>query len=506
MKRYNITGYGIALFLLMFLSSCNEFLETPPSKRNGVEITTVEHLDAVFSNFSSFYAELCLHPYGSDDYDFPASLYLLAPTKFPMVAIQFGLWNTVDLPNLSNTVWSAEYSKIFSANMVLDFIDKVSGDAVMKDDLRAEAHFIRAYSMWTLANMHCLPYSETNKNEMGLSIKSSTSFEQPLDRATLKETYDMIERDIMEALKLNVSLTASGSQRAWRASREAIQAFAARFYLHMGNYQESLKYTKLALSGYDELVDYNSEITYKPEYTNVGTQRITVNMPSTSSIMMPTKVVTAWKEFYYCRILLSNNWLVPSSSLMQTYDQDHDLRFKYHFVKNYSVKFVKTNPLENIYPGYVFFSATLGLPFGLTTSEMILTKAECEARLSDKWQEAMETLKPLRKKRMDAKAPGFVNLTAASQADAIKKVLEERRRELAFTHRWYDMRRLNNNNDANDDVEEVSKVFYPYNSLVVLKDEPVVTYKLPKNSRRYAIPLPFTDIDASQGVLKQNTY
>lgn len=110
----------------------------------------------------------------------------------------------------------------------------------------------------------------------------------------------------------------------------------------------------------------------------------------------------------------------------------------------------------------------------------------------------------LRVKRMSSDCP-TINLTATSQAEALKVVLEERRRELPFTMRWSDIRRFNNNENPEDDVV-IKKQFYPFTSSVVLINEPLKEYVLEPKSRKYACPLPQTDIDASNGQLIQNMY
>lgn len=115
----------------------------------------------------------------------------------------------------------------------------------------------------------------------------------------------------------------------------------------------------------------------------------------------------------------------------------------------------------------------------------------------------MQTLVPLRKARI--KAGAYTELTASSQADALQKILRERRRELAFVSRWYDMKRLNANDDPADDIT-VTREFYPYTTSSVLDGEPAKTYTLEPGSRHYALPIPTVDIDRSKGELKQNTY
>ena len=153
------------------------------------------------------------------------------------------------------------------------------------------------------------------------------------------------------------------------------------------------------------------------------------------------------------------------------------------------------------YPGYIFFFKDR-IPSGPTVAEMYLIKAEALARTNDV-AGAMTALNTLRAKRM---VPGsWVNLTASGAGDAIKKVIDERRREMPFVQRWYDLRRYNNNDDPNDDVV-LSKTFYPYTNSAVLTSEPVSVYTLPANSKRYAAPIPRTEIISSNGAIEQNNY
>ena len=188
------------------------------------------------------------------------------------------------------------------------------------------------------------------------------------------------------------------------------------------------------------------------------------------------------------------------AGLLALYDKDHDLRFRYHMVEGYSYDRGMINPGFD-HPGYTFFFKDR-IPSGPTVAEMILVKAECLARTGQR-ADAMAAVNQLRARRMEPGA--WVNLTAASDDDAIAKVLQERRREMPFTQRWFDIRRYNNNNYPNDDVE-LSREFYPFTISSVQSDQPVQTYTLPKNSRRFAAPVPRTEMISSNGVITQNTY
>lgn len=496
--------------IMATLVSCSQFLDERPSKTTSLVVTTTDQLDALLGAYASFYLEPNrTNIFSSDDYGLPKNLYDARPGTFALQGIQFMLWDTEYLPDvIQETFWSGEYGKIFRANMVLSYLDRVSGPEDHKTALKAEAHFVRAYSYWTLANTYCLPYTEANKNELGLPLKTSTSFEEPYERQTLEATYNLIESDLQEALTINVPLMGSnGRARHWRANKAAVNGFAARYWLHRNNYTEALKYANLALAEHQVLVDYNTEMRYgRPSTVNINTgtpqaQTVTLQFPYTHDNQTDLTDMMAWKEFLYFRMLNHGSWwYVPSQELLDLYDQDNDLRFKYHMVQHYSYDRGLTNPSYS-WPGYVFFFKDR-LPSGPTVAEMILIKAEAQARTDD-YNNAMLTVNQLRVKRM---APGaWVNLTAANKNEAIRKILEERRRELPFTHRWQDIRRFNNNDDPNDDVE-LSRDFYEYNVANVDANSAIKTYSLPKNSRRFATPIPRTEIISSQDRIVQNTY
>ena len=202
-------------------------------------------------------------------------------------------------------------------------------------------------------------------------------------------------------------------------------------------------------------------------------------------------------------------WFVPSQDLVDTYaidvpggDKQNDLRFRYYFVEDFSLRTCSKDPAFHWWGVMVHYMESLDA--GPSVAEMMLIKAECEARGGD-YATAMKTIAPLRKARIDASA--YTELTATSKDDAIKKVLQERRREMFLTMRWYDLKRLNANDYAADDVT-VTHTYYNYNAASgsVLADQGVKTFTLEPNSRHYAIPIPKTEIANGKGAIEQNVY
>lgn len=514
MKR----GYKYTLWFMLLclpgMMSCNDFLEEMPSKTSSLVPTTLEHLETLLNNYVSFYKESNRTAiYSTDDYGLYREIHDAKSNVYGIAGVEFATWDTEYLPDDTREgFWVGEYKKIFIANMVLEYLEQVTGDEERKKVLEAEAHLIKAYSYWILANTYCLPYCEANKNEPGLVLKNSVSFDEPTVRATLEETYRAIEEELDGALKLQNPLDmVNNKYRTWRGSKPAAEAFAARYYLSVNNYSEALNYAENALAGHNVLMDYNTDMRYsanKSEVTiNVGLpnqETVEIKYPYTHDNQLDITDMLEWKEFYYFRMLSHDSWwYLPSKELLALYDKEYDLRYKYHMVENYSYDRGMTTPAYE-WPGYIFFYKDR-MPSGMTVAEMILTKAECQARLGQ-FQDAMITVNTLRAKRMDANAPAdVVNLAAFSKEEAVRKILEERRREMPFNMRWYDLRRFNNNEDAGDDVV-IKREFYPYNNATVLGSEAVKTYTLEKNSRRYAAPIHNTEIESSLGQIKQNIY
>ena len=517
-KTFNLKyiSYITLLTMIFGISSCKKFLDAGPSKNSSLPVETVAHLNALLENYGIFYSDQNPVFLRTDDYGLTVPLFDARPSVFNFLPNTLHtFWDVDFLPTTTSgeNLWgiaTGEWRDVFYANAVLNNVDKVDGTAQEKARIKADAYLIRAYAYWQLANTFCLPYTDANKNEMGLPIKQLTSFDEDLTRKSLEETYKFIEADLGEALKINKPLVVSGKPEHWRSSTAAVNGFAARYYLNRNNYSEALKYANLALNEYSILNNYNStvDMNYGPNQNvtiNAGTPSqsvYTIRYPYTHNNQINLVDMVGWKEFLYFRV---NNygswWYVPSQELLNLYDQTNDRRFEYHIVEGYSYdRGMNSSPAYN-YPGYIFFFKDR-LPAGPTTAEMYLIKAECLARTND-LSGALTAVNTLRATRL--KPGAWVNLTAANQAEAVTQILQERRREMPFTARWFDIRRFNNNSDPSDDVI-MTKNFYPLTLSGANTSAPVQTYTLPKNSRKFAIPLPFPDILASQGKLQQNTY
>jgi hypothetical protein len=498
MKQFiNIKLISACLMIVLAsgLGSCKKFLDERTSKNTALPLKTTNQLTALMENYAVFYSDENQSWMGTDDYGLNATTYDNKRGNFTFMPNIFrAFWDVEFAPvtTSGDALWTSsagEWRDIFYANAVLNNLDKVTGGTdAEKARLKADAHLVRCYAYFQLANTYCLPYTDANKGEMGLPSKKLTSFEEDLTRQTLEQTYKDIEADLQEALKINKPLVVGGRPEHWRSSTAAVNGFAARYYLNRNNYTEALKYANLALNEYSALVDYNNsaEMYYgtSATYAVTGGPSFTQQLPYTHNNQTNLVDMIGWKEFLYFRVQNFGSWFyLPSTELLNLYDQVNDRRYEYHIVENYSYYFGSNTPTNGL-PGYIFFFKDR-IPSGPTTAEMYLIKAECLARTGDV-NGALTAVNTLRAKRI--KPGAAVNLTAANQAEAVTKILQERRREIPFVHRWADLRRYNNNSDPSDDVV-VTKQFYPITLAGPDVAQPIKTYTLEKNSRRYALPL-----------------
>src|SRR3569833_1131698 len=152
------------------LAGCNKFLNEPPSKTSSLVVTTSDQLNALLNDYNQFYAESnSTAILSTDDYGLTTPIYDAGPGLFSPITVQYNTWDTAYLmDDPGQSFWSSEYSKIFTAIMVLQYADKVTGSDEDKANLKADAHFIRAYSYFQLASTFALPYSSSYGEEPGL--------------------------------------------------------------------------------------------------------------------------------------------------------------------------------------------------------------------------------------------------------------------------------------------------------------------------------------------------
>jgi len=514
MNYKNIWAAG--LICLSFLS-CDKYLDEAPSKSKGIEITTIEQLDALLNKAAFTDLKTQMAPgilYRGDSFGMTAEQYLkgFKSTGVKIDLIQQSVGEVQYLENTNHLVsfWAASYQGVFMANLVLGNIEKVSGSDEFKARVKARAHLLRAYSYFDLAQYYCLPYGPATLAELGLPIKKTTGYEEDVHRVSLKDTYDFIEADVQEAVKLKDPIRQSEMRVSWKETGATANALAARFYMAKGQYDQAEKYASASLSYANDIRDY-SDGTITQVMDAQSNQLVASN---TLEQNRHPSFAADWDKAFYNRthnFLFDYCFPIVSNKLMALYgDHEYDLRRKFFILKDMknigSLKmFVgsRFDPDVKI-PGY-YVHGNLEISLAPNVAEMMLTEIEAKARQGH-YQQAMVDLNRFRKYRMDRSTPtNILQLTAQDQNQAVQQILDERQREFPYTVRWLDLRRINFNDDPKDDVV-ITKQFYKVNASAVDYNSAPITYELKPGSRKYAIAIPMQEIVASNGVIVQNKY
>ncbi|MFA4867836.1 MAG: RagB/SusD family nutrient uptake outer membrane protein [Pedobacter sp.] len=349
---------------------------------------------------------------------------------------------------LSTPSWTYPYKQILPSNIVIEGLKKISpgGTSQMEyNALLGSAYFFRAFAFHELAVLFSAPYQE-NIAELtpGLPLKLSADVTQIVQRSTLKATYDQIIAD----LNIAIDLLPNEQPVISRPIKAAAYAQLSRVNLNMGRFEDALSNAKEALKLRNELLDYNKIV--------ISTSR-TFAHPFTT----PNPEILFWARDNF-GVNNSSTFLVKQS-LYDSY-ASNDLRKSRFFTA--ARRFIGT---------YTGLSQSL---CGLTTREVYLIAAECEAR-SNKTNEALDYLNTLCQKRYDGT---FVGYQSSDAEQVLHWVLEERRKELVTVRRWEDLRRLN-----------LDSRFAQTLTRTYLGE----LYNLPPKSSRYVLAIPQGEISES---------
>ena len=456
----------LAICVVVMLTGCNDYLDIKPK---GEKIpTTVSDYETLL-NYESVQKVSDTYPaYLTDDVFLPD---VAEGTATP------GL-NSVDqsIRNLylfkkevfgdaqDDGFWFASYNRIYYYNTVIDNIMNADGsDEQQKLSIRAEALISRALEYLYLVNGYAKYYDvRTAESDPGVPlILDEDISKKNLVRASVKDVYAQIQSDLQTALP-NLPMQAKGN--AFRASKAAGYGVLAKMYLYMGNYAEALKAANEVLEINNSLLDLKKYAVVKPQ-SSIGR----TNVPQ--DIDNPENIYIKFAPYVYG---LSSK-VFGSDELISLFSED-DMRLQVYFTKNF----------RNIPTDKYVWAPYLRANLAVSSPEIYLIAAECEAR-----EGSIERAIALINKLRDNRIKNNTDIVATDRNDALQKVLEERRRELAMSGmvRYIDLKRLNQESQFAKTVTHVTGEG---------------TFSLEPNSPLYVLPIPAKVMRFNKNSMKQN--
>ncbi|WP_222537053.1 RagB/SusD family nutrient uptake outer membrane protein [Pedobacter polysacchareus] len=450
----SIYKYPCLFLMILLCGACKkEFLDKKPSS-NILTPTTLVELRSLLeaSDIISFTGGL--PQISADEYLIVStSNYLALPN-----AVQRNgyIWSKELYDGEEVNDWNLPFRQIFYANSVLDVLNRSSfTDKKESEIIRGWACFVRAYAYYDLARNFCKVYQpETADTDLGLPLRLKPDVDVSEKRSSLKKTFNQIFDDLNIAASVLDPYVPPLNKN--RPSKAAVMALKSRIYLYMGDYNNAEVYADSTITYHNKLINYNNVST---------TSDIPFGYNADEVIYQTTHLIA-----YTATSGTGNRLDIEVNPEVYHLFEQNDLRKSIFF---------RTNSLGkiNIKRGYIGAGS---YPFtGLATDEIYLIKAECLARKGDAIT-AIDKLNQLLINRY--KTNLFLPLTAASPADALQKILNERRKELLWKSlRWSDLKRLNRDG-AN---------------ITLTRSINNVTYTLPPGDPRYVFPIPNQEITLS---------
>jgi tetratricopeptide (TPR) repeat protein len=434
-----IVAILISVTVMAGLSSCHKFLDVKPKGytipqfyEDYAKLMNSMDLVRVSSVYPNYLTDDVL---AGDDNDVTVSASYLDLDDYKKALYSFKP-GAVFSPGSSDPLWEPAYSHIYTYNIVINNIMAVpDATDAEKKQLKAEALVGRALEFLTLVNAYAKHYDPaTAATDYGIPLVLSEDINAPYKRNTVQEVYDKVKADLEEGLK---DLPAN-PKTIFRPSKSVGYSFLSRMYLYMGKYDEALANAKSALALNSTLLDY----TLYTNITGVTFGRVCLISDNTERFpdadLSPESI---WVRFGSASSASLNAEVYASEDLQQAFGRNlpstaTDMRWQLFFCHGQS-EFgldVVTFPGRTLYAPYTNFN------FGLSSAEIYLIAAECEARVGDKDQ-ALKYLDAIRNKRIQNNQP----LVAASKDEALKLALDERRREMCLVGctRLIDLKRLN---------------------------------------------------------------
>lgn len=404
MKLKNII---LLLLTAAALSSCDSFLDITPTGK--VIAKTGEEYRALLTNEYKYFPkdrymtvlrtdELLMDKRRSNSTDLDAYL---------------DLWRWKDenpSPTTSYFSWRNYYHTIYIANYIIEHRGEISNatrDEV--NQLVGESYMLRAYAHFLLVNLYAEPYTHCQPaTTRGVPMQLTADVNAVPGSSSVEAIYQQVLSDIAEAEKyLNVETWEAGLN--YRFNKISAQAFRARTYLYMGEWQKAFDAAKEVIEAHGDLENMNSSATLPNSYKSVEN-------------------IVALEKFDSNLFTVINMPDPDFIAIYRTGDQRRTKFYKRVTTSTYSLQKGGNDALSSSF----------------RSAEAYLIAAECAARLGQTTEAVDTYLMPLLQKRLNADALSAANdlMANMTQDELIAEILDERARELAFEgHRWYDLRR-----------------------------------------------------------------
>ncbi len=387
----------------------------------------------------------------------------------------------------SQSVWVGHYRGITRANTVIDNLDKVTfSKAETGHNIEGQAKFLRAFYYFNLVRLFGGVPLIVNE------IKSREDSEMP--RASVREVYDQIKKDLVDARSLLPETFSSGyGNEAGRATSLAASSLLSLVHLELEEWDQAVENMDRVIgkktlqpnyaSYFNGSAENGAGSLFEVQYGGVDAS----NTSTLSNFLAPT-ALSGGAIILPTDDNLEGKGGGPSSGngIIQAYEEQ-DLRKQVNF-NTYGLANIvdATQPAGSLYYVHKFYNTRD--PLGRSTwnypliryPEIILAKAEALNEIG--YQADGEAFDLLNQIRRLAGVPAYTSVQLATQQDFRNAIRKERRLELAFeAKRYFDLNRWGILKESIQPQLDFLKISFPTHRTVA---HPVTG----KNTYLYPIP------------------
>lgn len=444
MKRYIYHIIGICLTLTI-LAGCDDFLDIQPTGK-VIPKTGREYRALLTEAYSAIPSDRGKTVFRTDELILDNQN---TTTEGLNSFLNIWLWlDDESADGTSSFGWRSFYYVSYIANTIIENGEAMTeATSTERSQLIGEAYMLRAYMHFVLVNLYGEPYTHCDPvTSKAIPLKLNSDVNATLKRNTVEEIYTSILSDINKAKELlNVDTWDEGF--TYRFNRLSIDAFLAKVYLYMGDWDNAYQYASNVITQHGDLEDLTTSSVLPSHYKSVEAILSMENI-------MPAIYQTEGRI---------------NTELLNLYRSGDMRKSKYYRQVTASISTLQKG-------GNNEYRCTF------RSSEFYLIAAEAALELEDldKARLHLTTLMKARyHKNIFPKEETKVN--NMNQDELRQEIQDERFRELAFEgHRWFDLRRTT--------------------QPVLTKKYQNSTYTLEQNDSRYTLRIPSEAIEANPGL------
>ncbi len=322
---------------------------------------------------------------------------------------------------------------------------------------------------------------ERNAAGLGIPYVSAVDIEAMPSRLTVKESWDNIFKDMLEAEVLLGDIDKAINTSSSKAYLDlvAVRALLARMNLYAKDYAKAETYASMVISA----VPLASRTAFPNIWTDVSAAELLWSVSFSAGEGSPSSGVHIGSS--------NRNRFSPSANLAATFDQANDVRFPTYFTSRGTGNSTPVSPYATAARKVLNKFITRGTTLdnlvnwkAIRTGEMYLIRAEARAlQGSAKEASGLMDLNDLRAARIT----GYTSATLTGQALLDEIALERRKELLGEGHRWFDLKRTTRTITRTDAVLASAKL------------------TLAPTAKEWVWPIPQVEIDANSNIKTQQS-